>query len=123
MRVVARTVQMLTPIGKGVDALIQEGEAGDLSKSLELMKSLSDVGVVAGADDERSMSVAQLTKTEGAGLRAFRQLLLDLDAGRTFAGLRRVLAPTGDFLWVCPEHVTNYDPGLPALPYSTEFNQ
>jgi len=34
---------------------------------------------------------------------------------RTWGGLRRVLTPAGDFLWVCPEHYREYDPGLPDL--------
>jgi hypothetical protein len=48
-----------------------------------------------------------------------RQLLLELDRPRAFGGMRRVVTPSGDVLWVCPEHYREYDPGLPVLPYDT----
>ncbi|MEU7618686.1 COR domain-containing protein [Micromonospora rifamycinica] len=52
---------------------------------------------------------------EVAGFRAVRELLFALDPAREFAGLRRVVAESGDYLWVCPEHYLHYDPGLPEL--------
>jgi hypothetical protein len=48
----------------------------------------------------------------GEGLTA----AFDKDQSRTFGGLRRVQAATGDFLWVCPDHYRGYDPGLPVIP-------
>ena len=57
-----------------------------------------------------------LTAAEGQGLRALRMLLFDQDRSRAFSGLRRVQAATGDFLWVCPDHYREYDPGLPVIP-------
>ena len=55
---------------------------------------------------------------EGAELRAFRALLVQLDSTMRFGDLRRVLTPSGDYLWICPrpEHYRIYDPGLPTLP-------
>jgi hypothetical protein len=52
---------------------------------------------------------------EVTGFRAVRELLVALDPAREFAGLRRVVAESGDYLWVCPEHYLHYDPGLPEL--------
>ncbi|WFE40262.1 COR domain-containing protein [Micromonospora sp. WMMD998] len=52
---------------------------------------------------------------EVGGFRAVRELLFDLDPARDFAGLRRVVSESGDFLWVCPDHYSVYDPGLPEL--------
>lgn len=39
-------------------------------------------------------------------------------ADRAFGGLRRVRAPSGEFLWVRASHCSEYDPGLPPLPRS-----
>ena len=58
----------------------------------------------------------QITAAEGEALRALRALIFEHDPLRKFGGLRRVQAPSGDFLWVCPNHYTEYDPGLPAVP-------
>jgi hypothetical protein len=66
---------------------------------------------------------AELGRAEGAGLRAFRELLLELDSAREFAGLRRALSPMGEYLWVCPEHYVEYDPGLPTLPYGARSSE
>jgi hypothetical protein len=38
------------------------------------------------------------------------------DESRIFGGLRRVLDPSGDLIWVCADHYPVYDPGLPDLP-------
>lgn len=54
-----------------------------------------------------------LASAEGAGLRVFRTLLFELDKSQYFGGLRRVLNPSGDYLWVCPSHYLDYDPGVP----------
>jgi hypothetical protein len=45
-----------------------------------------------------------------------RVLLFEHDHMRAFGGLRRVQAPSGDFLWVCADHYPDYDPGLPSIP-------
>ncbi|MBC8869683.1 MAG: hypothetical protein H8E44_09715 [Planctomycetes bacterium] len=47
-------------------------------------------------------------------------LLLELDPAKTWGNLRRVLTPTGDYLWLCPTHYREYDPGLPVLPTSSD---
>jgi hypothetical protein len=60
-----------------------------------------------------------LTPAEGAALRAFRQFLITTDRARRFGGMRRVQAPSGELLWVCPDHYPTYDPGLPTLPVPT----
>jgi hypothetical protein len=62
-----------------------------------------------------------LTRAEGAGLRALRETLLRVDEARAFGGLRRRQTPSGDFVWVCPQHYAEYDPGLPSLPDTSEL--
>ena len=58
----------------------------------------------------------QLTSAEGEALRAIRAVVFEHDRLRTFGGLRRTQAPSGDFLWVCKDHYREYDPGLPTVP-------
>jgi hypothetical protein len=69
--------------------------------------------------DSAGTGPAGLTPAEGAALRAFRELLFKLDPYRNFGGLGRVLASTGNYLWLCPEHFRAYNPGLPSLPADT----
>ena len=49
------------------------------------------------------------------GYRTFRYLLLNVDPAREFGGLVRRTTAAGDNLWLCPEHLQSYDPGLPTL--------
>jgi internalin A len=56
------------------------------------------------------------TEAEGEGLYFLRMLLVELDPSRVFGDLRRVLDAAGDYLWVCEDHYSEYDPGLPILP-------
>jgi hypothetical protein len=57
----------------------------------------------------------RLTSAKGADLRALRAIVFKHDPARLFGGLQRVLTPSGDFLWVCPHHHPDYEPGLPDL--------
>jgi len=40
-------------------------------------------------------------------------MLLDLDP--SFGDMRRVRTGSGEYLWICPEHVETYEPGLPFV--------
>jgi hypothetical protein len=64
-----------------------------------------------------------LTRAEGESLRAVRQLIFEHDRSHHFAGLRRSLTASGDFLWLCPDHYAEYDRGLPQLPPGHELGQ
>lgn len=57
-----------------------------------------------------------LPVAEGEGLRALRGAIFANDEARAFGGLRRVMSPSGDLLWVCAHHYPIYDPGLPVIP-------
>jgi internalin A len=72
-------------------------------------------GLSAG-DTGLTRAKGQLTLAEGAGLRALRSIVFEQDPHRAFGGMRRVQAPSGDLMWVCPEHYPEYDPGLPVIP-------
>ena len=56
-----------------------------------------------------------LNPAEGAALRGLQQLLNELDPSQQWGNLRRVTNQSRDILWVCPQHVSYYDQGLPNL--------
>ena len=66
-----------------------------------------EVGSVRVSDD--------MTGAEGAGLRMLRAVVFEHDPAQYFGGLRRVVTSSGEFLWICPNHYSDYDPGLPAV--------
>ena len=57
-----------------------------------------------------------LMLAEGSDGRALRALLFKHDQLRAFGGMRRVQASFGDFLWVCADHYSTRDRGLPTVP-------
>jgi hypothetical protein len=60
-----------------------------------------------------------ISSAEGAGLRALHDLLAELGWKPGQFGLSRVTSKaSGDILWVCAEHLSEYEPGLPVLPAS-----
>ena len=74
----------------------------------------AELGITGG--DDRDPKAGPLTRAEGEALRALRQLIFEHDRARHFAGLRRWLMPSGDYLWLCPRHYGEFDRGLPRLP-------
>src|SRR5690348_5580664 len=58
----------------------------------------------------------QIIPAQGQAWRAVRILIFDHDPTRVFRDLQRVQAPSGEFLWICPDHYTEYDPSLPSIP-------
>ncbi|MEV4831174.1 COR domain-containing protein [Micromonospora sp. NPDC049257] len=106
----------------GVIAALDPAQAGEMTRlkaEVDLMGAATSLvpngappphGPALSASSDAGIRGGQL-----AGFRAVRELLFALDPGREFAGLRRVVAESGDFLWICPEHYPVYDPGLPEL--------
>jgi len=116
---IARTMQLVAPLGAGIAGVIggDEGWAKDTKADFQLMKALGDAAgpAIDNAEDDGARS-RTLTAAEGWALRQFRELLFEIDPAKRFSGLRREYTETGDFLWVCDEHYSHYDPGLPTLP-------
>ena len=85
---------------------------------LELMQALIAELPVPQEDrlnDFNSGNAENPAAAVGADLRGVRQLLNELDPYRKYGGLRRMLATSGEYLWICPMHVEEYDPGLPDV--------
>jgi internalin A len=118
---ILKTLQLGIPLaGSVADVLLPQDQFAQARGYLKLMKTLiSDLHDDSGQDlDGADLGKAanQLTAAEGAALRALRVLLFNHDQQRTFGGLRRTVAPSGDLLWVCRDHYPEYDPGLPKVP-------
>jgi internalin A len=93
---------------------VHEVELKRIRAEIELMHNIA--GVIGVPSYVPGRATSNVAITEGQGLRAFRELIFKLDATKSFAGLRRVLNESGQYLWVCPIHYDIYDPGLPELP-------
>jgi hypothetical protein len=107
------------PIGAAaLGAFMDNAEHEDMEQQLELMKALVEklpetVLVPVGG----RWPGVRLGRASGAEARALPMLLRELDPPQALGDLRRVLAPSGEHLWVCPRvHYRAYDPGLPELP-------
>ena len=87
---------------------------------LEMMKTIVDDlpgnSHADPTDAGLSQTAGQMTSAEGDSLRALRTIIFKHDPGANSVVLRRMLAFSGEFLWVCPDHAAEYDPGLPVLP-------
>jgi hypothetical protein len=94
------------------------------NSELELMTALADELPKKPKDETDDLlaqdAVGQLSPSEGLALRGIRTVIFRHDPMKKFGGMRRVLTAAGDFLWVCPDHYADYDPGLPTIPGSPE---
>jgi len=116
--VVVKTLQLVVPVAAaGLGVGMSEQDMKSIKDEVALMKTVLDKLPAPTADGPaREGDEGGLTRAEGAGLRALRSLLAEKDKASTFGGLRRRQTPGGDFVWICPDHVHEYDPGLPVLP-------
>jgi hypothetical protein len=121
VRLIFKTLQLVVPLAGSVTVATLPTEQLERAQAhLEMMKAL--VAVLPsdlGHDPDKpglGQATGQLAAAEGQALRAMRSILFQHDPLQSFGGMRRVQAPSGDFLWVCPEHYSEYDPGLPTVP-------
>ena len=108
---VAQTLAHIA-VSTGFQSHIHENKVADM-KTVNFMELVPESRPRRDIASEES---GRMTRAEGAGLRAFRSLLFDLDPTQAWGGLRRKLTPSGDYVWVCERHYQLYDPGLPVLP-------
>jgi hypothetical protein len=114
---VARTLKTVVPIGGAVlKATLDESLLKDFGTHIDVMDKVATAMPRIESDTGRRPDAPnELTDAEGSGLRELHTLLLDLEPSKTWGDLRRTLAPTGEYLWLCPVHYRLYDPGLPVL--------
>ena len=123
VRLVLRTLQLVVPVAAAIDvaALPLPQQAGAQAR-LDVMQTIvtdlptSALESTGRAFSDRDGDAGKLSPAEGMALRAIRQIVFENDPLHAFGDMRRVQAPAGDLLWVCPAHYPEYDPGLPTLP-------
>jgi internalin A len=116
-----RALQLTVPVISAVGGVtLPSGRAQQVAAELQLMTAV--IADLPGQEPEEQPDLAglgiagRMTPPQGAAWRALRSLLFKRDPARAFGDLRRVQTSSGDFLWVCPEHHAEYDPGLPNIP-------
>jgi hypothetical protein len=117
----ARALKVALPITIGaIQVGMDQWDLEGLKPKLDLMEKCARA--LPGGELETLDGAERPTgfyeRPEGAKLREFHDLLEAEVKGRKWGGLQRVLTKTGDFLWLCPTHYREYDPGLPVLPHS-----
>ena len=118
---VFRTLRLIAPLAGSIAvASLPAGQLDEAQARLQVMSALIDDlpdRAEPGLSPEGiAEAPGQLTAAEGQGLRALRAILFEHDQLRAFGGMRRVQAPSGELMWVCPDHYPEYDPGLPVVP-------
>ncbi|MGH3983836.1 MAG: COR domain-containing protein [Pseudonocardiaceae bacterium] len=115
LRLVIKTLRLILPVAKAVAGVVwNEQELGNTKNKIDLMGTIVEKLPPPDIRDDTAIEPqSHLTSAQGAGLRALRQLLFELDRSRSFGGLRRFHTQSGDVLWICPKHSREYDPGLP----------
>jgi hypothetical protein len=116
-------LQLAVPVAAAIDvAALPAANRDDAKVRLDVMQAIIDdlpTDALELTDREfvgRAGSPGKLTPAEGQALRAVRQMIFERDPLHAFGDIRRVQAPSGELLWVCPVHYREYDPGLPTLP-------
>jgi Leucine-rich repeat (LRR) protein/GTPase SAR1 family protein len=117
---VFRTLQLIVPLtGAVAIASLPQAQRGSAQAHLQVMSTLvanlPSTGEPKTFGDNLGGATGQLTAAEGQALRAVRTIIFEHDPLQAFGGLRRVQAPSGDLLWVCTDHYSEYDPGLPII--------
>jgi len=118
---VVRTLQLIVPLAAAVAiAALPAAQQGNAQARLQVMTTLIADLPAAQLDPSaggllKEDASARLTTAETDGLRGMRAIIFEHDPMRFFGGLRRVLTPSGDLLWVCKDHYSDYDPGLPVV--------
>jgi internalin A len=118
---IVRTLQLVVPLAGSIAVASQPTteQVERAAAHLEIMKSIVDDLPDESPEDftdlDPDQGSGQITSAENESLRALRRMVFRVDPERKFGGLRRIQTPSGDFLWICPEHTSEYDPGLPVI--------
>ena len=118
---VFKTLRVVVPIAASVgEMVLTDEQLKHAQRALDsmtiLIEGLPDQTIDAQRELPADEHSGSLTPAQGQAARALRTLLFRHDHTHAFGDMRRMQAPSGDFVWVCPDHSTEYDPGLPNIP-------
>jgi len=114
---VVKALRLVVPLtGSIAVASLPVSQIETATAHLEMMRAIVDDLPNQMVKDMADTDLGDMTSAESDALRTLRVLIFEHDPTRKFGGLRRVQAPSGDFLWVCADHYIEYDPGLPDVP-------
>jgi internalin A len=115
---IVRALQLAAPLAASVAGLaLTPEQLQNTQGKIQLMSTL----IAAMPDQAPGNPVIptaeghELSPAQGQAARTLRAAVFELDPGQAFGDLRRVHTPSGELLWVCPNHYLSYDPGLPAM--------
>ena len=114
---VAKVLIAAIPVAGSAAAAIDSDLFDGAAEALEAMEGaaglINDIGI-----DDSPMDISpsrSAVAAEGAGLRQLLIFLREIDPTERWGDLRRAMSPEGDFLWLCPAHHAEYEPGLPDM--------
>jgi len=121
VNLIFKALRLVVPIAASVtETILTDEQLRRAQNELKLMTTLVAELPDHTIGNRRELvpleSANNLTTAQGQAARALRILLFEHDHARVFGGMNRVQAPSGDIIWVCPDHYTQYDPGLPSIP-------
>jgi hypothetical protein len=117
VRLVVKTLHLVVPLaGATVGVVLSEEQLKGVERSVKFTETLVEkLPEPAEGHEDPAFGVNFGSSAEGAGLRALRSFLMAEDPAHSFGDLRRFPNPSGDFLWICPQHYRECDGGLPVV--------
>ncbi|HEY1191855.1 MAG TPA: COR domain-containing protein, partial [Gemmata sp.] len=90
----------------------------DLADRIDKMSKLAEKCLTGDLDlsHKREAMSDGLSAPDGAALREFHTLLRDIDKSNNWGDLKATATKEGDYLWLCPEHYKEFNPGLITIP-------
>lgn len=101
---------LISPILGYMVPELEKAIKSDIGLMNELIKKLPEGknSTAESSTDYEYSSNYELQNASGFSLRSFRQFLEAKDPKQHWGGLRRVLTPEGDYLWLCEKHAQEY---------------
>jgi internalin A len=119
--IIFKILQLAAPVASAAVGLaLTTGQMQDAQNEIQLatalIGALPTTSIQPAPEPGTAQRGSQLTPAQGQAWRAARELIFEHDPARAFGDLRRVQASSGEFLWICPQHYSDYNPGLPIIP-------
>lgn len=120
--VMARVMRLLPVVGAAAGVAVEAAQYDKIDEDLRLMSEIGSAsfaleGSIAGdsSTDEIAGAMVSAFGIEGVEARMVKQLIVELDPAKHFAGLVKVNSPAHGTLWVCEEHRAAMLPDLPTV--------